>query len=285
MKLSKTKQTYIKQFKPTHLIGKPLANPAGVADRYAKALKKLTDKMVKEVEREITRLYKSPEAKAYFTTDASIASQARILVNALTAKFDDMFGRAAQIIASRMVNESDKASKTALSSSMKDLSGMTINTNINSADLRETIKASIAANVQLIKSIPSEYLTKVGGAVMRSVTSGQGMAELMPQIKKYGDMTDRRAKNIALDQSRKAYNSINADRMKKVGIGKFKWVHSGGGLHPRKDHQEMSGNIYSFDDLPVIDQRTGERGLPGQAPNCGCFMVPVIEFDDGTTSG
>ncbi len=266
------------------IVGKPLANPAGVEERYAKALKKLTAKMIKEVEREITRLYKTPEAKDYFTMDASIASQARILVNALNNKFSDMFGRASQVIASRMVNEADKASKTALSSSLKEMSGMTVNTSIMSADLKETVKASIAANAQLIKSIPSDYLAKVGGAVMRSVTSGQGMAELMPQIKKYGDMTDRRAKNVALDQTRKAYNSINADRMRKVGIGKFKWVHSGGGLHPRRDHQAMSGNIYSFDNLPVIDQNTGERGLPGQAINCGCFMVPVIEFEDGTTS-
>lgn len=284
MKLAKKKQAYVKQFKPSYIVGKPLANPAGIEDRYTKALKKLTDKMIKEVEREIARLYKSPEAKQYFTADASVASQARILVNSLNNKFSDMFGRASQIIASRMVNEADKASKTALSSSMKDLSGMSINTNIQSADLKETVKASISANVQLIKSIPSEYLTKVGGAVMRSVTSGQGMAELMPQIKKYGDMTDRRAKNIALDQTRKAYNSINADRMKKVGIKKFKWVHSGGGLHPRKDHIALSGQIFSFNDLPIIDQNTGERGLPGQAPNCKCVQIPVLEFDDGTTS-
>lgn len=285
MKLTKKRQSYIKQFKPARLVGKPLANPAGVEDRYAKELKKLTAKMVKEVEREIERLYKSPEAKTYFTEDASIASQARILMNSLQKKFDDMFGRSAQIIASRMVGQADKASKSALAASLKDISGgMTVKTDVMSADLRETVKASIAQNVALIKSIPSEYLTKVSGAVMRSVTSGQGMAELKPQIQKYGEMTDRRAKNIALDQTRKAYNSINADRMRRVGIQKFKWVHSGGGLHPRRDHQEMSGNIYGFDNLPIIDQNTGERGLPGQAPNCKCFMVPLIEFDDGTTS-
>jgi SPP1 gp7 family putative phage head morphogenesis protein len=177
-------------------------------------------------------------------------------------------------------DDADKASKSALAQSLKAMSGgLMIKTNINSADLRETVKGSIAQNVSLIKSIPAEYLQKVSGAVFRSVTSGQGMADLKPQIQKYGDMTERRAKNVALDQTRKAYNSINADRMRKVGIKKFKWVHSGGGLHPREDHIAMSGNIYSFDDLPIIDQKTGERGLPGQAPNCKCFQIPVIEFD------
>jgi len=68
--------------------------------------------------------------------------------------------------------------------------------------------------------------------------------------------------------------------MEKVGVKKFKWLHSGGGQKPRKDHIEMNGNIYSFDDLPVIDKRTGERGIPGQAINCRCRMAPVIEFDN-----
>lgn len=285
MKLTKKRQAHIKQFKPSHIVGTPLANPAAVEERYAKALKKLVWKMTVEVEKEIEKLYKTPEAKAYFTQDASVASQARILMNALQSKFDDMFGRAAQIIASRMVGEADKASKSALAQSLKAMSGgMTIKTNIQSADLRETVKASISQNVALIKSIPSEYLQKVSGAVFRSVTSGQGMADLKPQIQKYGEMTDRRAKNIALDQTRKAYNSINADRMRKAGIKKFKWFHSGGGLHPRADHIALSGQIFSFDNLPVIDQKTGERGLPGQAIGCRCFQVPVIEFDNGEIS-
>jgi uncharacterized protein with gpF-like domain len=42
----------------------------------------------------------------------------------------------------------------------------------------------------------------------------------------------------------------------------------------------MDGNVYSFDDPPIIDKNTGERGIPGQAINCRCFMVPVIEFED-----
>jgi len=116
--------------------------------------------------------------------------------------------------------------------------------------------------------------------VLRSVTTGQGMADLMPQIKKYGDMTDRRAKNVALDQTRKAYNTINADRMKKVGIQKFEWIHSMGGIKPREDHIEMDGNIYSFDDLPVVNKDTGERGLPGSQINCKCTMRPVVVFDE-----
>ena len=276
MKLSE-----MKQFKPTYIVGKPLPTPAPIQKRYEKALRALVLKMTKETEREVAKLYGSPEAKVYFAEDASIASQARILVNALTEKFESLFAQMSGKLAERMVTSAEKSSASNAKQSLKDLAGgLAIDTSIRSADLKETIKASIAMNAQLIKSIPQEYLLKVGGDVMRSVTSGEGVKELMPKIRKYGGMTERRAKNIALDQTRKAYNSINADRMKKAGIKKFRWRHSHGGLNPRADHLDMDGNIYSFDDLPVINPRTGERGLPGQAPNCKCFMEPIIEFDD-----
>lgn len=279
--LSKKRRTWVEQRKSATIKGTTLANPASVEDKYQKALTKLARQMKALTEKELKKLYSTPDAKAYFTADASIASQAKKLINSLTAKFDSMFGDVAGLLSERMVNGVNAESKAALGNSMKQLSGgMTVNTKVMSADLHETVKASIAQNALLIKTIPKDYLARVGGAVLRSVTTGQGMADLMPQIQKYGDMTERKAKNVALDQTRKAYNTINADRMKKVGIKKFEWIHSSGGLKPRQDHIEMSGNIYSFDDLPVIDQNTGERGIPGQAPNCKCTMRPVVVFDD-----
>lgn len=274
MKIAKQKQT------KSRLKGSTLANPASIEMRYSRKLQDAMSKMRKITEREIKKLYSTQTSKEYFTQDASIASQARILLEGLMRRFDTMFEDIAKIDAPKMVNDVDKASKTSLSESMKTLSGLSINTNIMSGDLRETIKASITQNAMLIKSIPQEYLLKVSGSVMRSVTSGQGMAELLPQITKISDQSERRVKNLALDQTRKAYNSINADRMKKVGIKKFEWIHSAGGKNPRKDHIEMSGNIYSFDDLPVIVPSTGERGIPGQAIFCKCTMRPIIEFDE-----
>lgn len=280
-KLSNKRAKWASKFKPQVIKGAPLQNNAATQMRYEKELKKLVAKMVKITEREITKLYKSPDGKAFFTMDGSIASQARILMNALTAKFDEMFGSAAKVVAPRMVNDVNKSSKASLANSLKDLAGMTINTNVNSADLVDTMKSCIAQNVQLIKSIPAQYLEKVGGSVFRSITSGQGLADLEPQIKRFGAVTEKRATMIAIDQTRKAYSSINADRLNKIGVKQFEWVHSAGSRFPREDHIELDGQIFSFDNLPVIDKKTGERGLPAQAPNCRCVMRPILKFDQG----
>ena len=45
--------------------------------------------------------------------------------------------------------------------------------------------------------------------------------------------------------------------------------------------QGLNGGIFDFDNLPVIDEKTGERGIPGQAINCKCRMRPIVEFEKG----
>jgi SPP1 gp7 family putative phage head morphogenesis protein len=213
--------------------------------------------------------------------DESIASQARIITNQLIKKFDALFGRKAPLIAERMIKETNKVSNVALKSSLKKISeGLVIKNNLMTGRLREVLKATVAENVSLIKSIAQDYQSRVQKSVLRSVTTGNGLQDLISQLQKYEGISYRKARFIALDQTRKTYNNINANRMQKVGVQKFEWVHSGGGDKPREDHIEMSGNIYSFDDLPVINQRTGETGIPGQAPGCRCIMRPVYEFNE-----
>lgn len=262
--------------------GKQLNYNAGIQDRYVKELTGLVVQMTKQTNREIERLFK--REMPGFAMDASISSQARILTNQLKLKFESLFGRKAKLLADRMVNSQDKTSKATLYSSLKELSGgLSLKTDITNSSLKDVIKASIAENVSLITNIATEYVDQITGSTMRAITTGGGLPAIRDELIKREGMTIRRAKNIALDQTRKAYSSINRVRMEAVGIKKFEWVHSGGGQHPRVLHQEMSGNIYSFDNPPVIDENTGERGLPGHAINCRCTLIPVIEFDNENT--
>lgn len=259
--------------------GSKLMPSAAVSSRYVQALAALTAQMTAQVGREVRRLFQTDAASAHFGEDATISSQSRILLSALAAKFNDLFAKKSKGLAEQMVEGTAKASATALHSSLQQLSGgLSLKTKIMDSSLENIYKASVAENVSLIKSIPAQYLQKVEGAVMRSITTGNGLQDLVPALEQYEGQTHRRARNIALDQTRKAYNAINRGRMEAIGVQKFQWHHSGGGAHPREDHVQMDGEIYSFDDPPVIDARTGERGIPGQAPNCRCVMSPVFDF-------
>lgn len=271
--------------------GTKLAYPAGVMDRYRAKLEAMTAHMCDVTQKEIEDLFRHPDVEDYFTNygqtvavamDISPASQARILTNKLKAQFQQLFGEQAKPTAETMANQANAASAQATYTSLKELSGgLSLNVKSLSAETQEVLKLAVANNVSLIKTIPEQYFAKVQGAVFRSITDGKGLSDLHDFFKEqYGENT-RRAKNVALDQTRKTYNALNKGRMQNNGVHKFEWLHSGGGLHPRILHQSYNGRIFSFNDLPVIDDDTGEKGIPGQAINCGCTMLPVIEFDKG----
>ncbi len=273
--------------------GTKLAYNAAAQKRYEQDLKDLLRSMAKEVTKQLTALFEKPVAEEFYeqqkqsAQDASIASQAKILTNKLSDKFRGLFEKKGKKIAEKMVNNSDKISATNLSSSLKKLSGdVTLKTNFSTPALKEMSQAAVTENVGLITSIADKYLSDVNGAVMRSITTGNGLKDLIPALNQYKGISERRATNIALDQTRKVYNMVNKGRMEKVGVKKFEWIHSGGGSEPRKSHQAMDGKIYSFDRLPVINKeevdrgKAAVRGIPGQAINCGCTMAPVLEFDE-----
>lgn len=281
--LTKKRQQWVDTFKPSKVLrGTPLNYNAGDESRYVIELTALVKQMTAQTQKSVVKLFKTHHAQDGMAMDASVVSQARILMNSLTQKFEQLFGRKADPMATRMMDNTDKSSKSSLHSSLKELSGgLSLKTDVMTGPMKEVFSASVQENVGLIKSIPAQYLTEVQGAVMRSITTGQGLADLIPFLKSHEGMTIRRARNIALDQTRKAYNQLNKGRMAAVGIRKYEWLHTAGSQKPRQLHIQMSGNIYSLDDPPVIDDNTGERGIPGQAINCRCRMVPVIEFSDG----
>jgi SPP1 gp7 family putative phage head morphogenesis protein len=265
---------------------------ASLQAKYSAAIRSLIKKMVAETKQEIVKLFESNTAVEFYESlpaamDASISSQAKIVTDKLMAKFERLFDMKSKGMAEKMVKDSNKASGVALKISLKKISkNITIKTDILSGPLKEVAKASIAENVGLIRTIPKTYLSKVQGSVMRSITTGNGLKSLIPALEKYEGITYRHAKNVALDQTRKVYNALNANRMQDAGVGSFEWVHSGGGQEPRKSHIAMSGKVYSFKDLPVINKEqvekgyeSPEHGTPGQAINCGCTMIPVIKFN------
>lgn len=276
------------------LRGEQLNYNASLQKKYALELKKMTKKMIDETKKQLKKLFSGEIADDFFENqeeeskiamDASISSQARILTNYLLNKFNKLFSLKAKDLATKMVVSSSEVSKSNLHSSLKKLSGgLSLKTGIVPTGMEDVSTAIVAENVSLIKSIPQEYFKNVTGAVMRSITTGNGLNDLVPEIKKYSQQTQRRSENIALDQTRKAYNNINKQRLQSIGVKKFEWVHSYGGVSPRKSHMKIDGHIFSFENLEAEQAALGvpeaDRGIPGHAINCRCTINPVIDFSD-----
>lgn len=269
--------------------GEKLSYNVSAQVRYYSELKKLIDDMVLKTHKKVLALFRSPVAQKFrgqqveaAAMDAGISDEAKKLMGKLQKEFEALFTKKAPIFAEGMVKQANKSSSVALNRSIKELTGaVTVKMDFIPRGLKQITQSILAENVSLIKTIPAEYFKNITGVVMRSITTGMGMDELTRHLHEYYGAVTNKARNVASDQSRKAYNAINKQRMMASGYKEFEWLHSGGGLHPRKDHIAMDGKIYSFDELPVIDKKTGERGIPAQAINCRCTMRPVYRLENG----
>lgn len=262
------------------LLGSPLHNPVSIEMRYSRDLRALAREMTKETKAAVLELFRTPDAKEFFAMDASFALQARQMLNLLSSRFDRLYTRYSAILSRRMLGEVDAQSKANLDRSFKKMTGeVTLKVADMPQGMRDIFEASISENVDLIKSIPTQYLDRVKGSVNRSITGTGGIGPLIDDIQKYGGMTERRSKNIALDQTRKAYQAVNIERTKAAGVKKGIWVHTGGTKEPRPLHKAYNGKEFNLaDGAPIGDK--GENVMPGECVNCRCTFIPVVNFED-----
>lgn len=256
---------------------------AAVSAKYSASLAKIIKPMQAEYMREVKKLLRDHASEEHaLAMDGNLGSQARILFNWLGQKYAKLFGDRATTMTDKMVNGASIQSKHALGESLKKISGgITLQVPDMPAGLAERVAAATAENTGLIRSIQQQYHERISQLVLRSAaTGGNGAQDLFEAIRKYDGMTDRRAELIAIDQTRKITTVMNVERAKSVGMKRWEWIHSGGSTDPRKLHLQYDGQIFDYDKPPVIDERTGERGFPGQLINCRCTMAPVLELGD-----
>lgn len=154
-------------------------------------------------------------------------------------------------------------------------------------------REGIEENVNLIKTIPSQYFDKIGKAVELRTRGKITRGALVKRIEELGGITHRRAEMIADDQTAKVTERMMLMRCRNAGVKRVMWVHSSVSMKPRDYHRErwdghtgkfngkpngLNGYIFPIDRPPVIDKKTGERGFPAQLINCKCFLTPVLEI-------
>lgn len=280
-RLTKSRQEWLDARKDATLVGPTLGPNVALEKRYERELAKEVSDMRRVVEREMAALFPAYATDAAMdAADGPTVGATRILTNELIRRFAAHFSAIAPKLAERMMRRADAGSRTVVGSAIRNLSGgLSLKTPALTGPALEAYKASVGANVSLIKSIPSGYLERVQDAAFRALqTGGRGRAELLDEVNRLGQTTERRAKLIARDQVSKATASLNHARFEKLGVRKFRWIHSGGGKEPRPLHVQYNGQVFSLDDPPIIDEKTKERGLPGQLINCRCRMAPVVDF-------
>lgn len=176
-------------------------------------------------------------------------------------------------LAAAFARKSFGITQTQLRAALKD-AGFTVKFDPTPASAA-AYQAVVAEQVNLIKSIPQQYLKDVESKVWQSVMKGSDMHALSVDLRKTYGVTRERAALISRDQNNKAKAIIERTRRAELGITHAIWQHSAGGKVPRKTHVAMSGKAYPIAQ-GMYDSDEGKYVIPGELINCRCTSRAVI---------
>jgi uncharacterized protein with gpF-like domain len=256
---------------------KPVHPNAGLTAKYRAKLNALIKRMHDQVLKAIDACYVDHEP--IMALDAARrplpANELRRVMQRMAKIWQHRFDEAAPKLADYFATAAADRSDRQLARILRD-AGFSVKFKMTPA-ARDIIGASVNQSVALIKSIPSQYLTQVEGAVMRSVQQGRDLKTLTEEIEAQYGVTRRRAAFIARDQNNKATAAITRARQKELGITRAVWVHSGGGKVPRPLHVKWGRDRKTYDVTKgMYDSDEKKWIFPGELINCRCISRSVI---------
>lgn len=177
----------------------------------------------------------------------------------------------AENIANGFVSRGDAQNHAEVSTNLKNQTGIDLSAYLrNNPNVVERVNELTVSNIQLIRSIRTQYLDKVQNAVMQAMVQGALNKDLGEQLKKLGKDAESRAMLIARDQSSKLNAALTRARHEEVGIKKYMWSTSGD-ERVRASHAEKDGKIFEYTNPPA------DTGHPGHDVNCRCVQIPVLD--------
>ena len=256
---------------PNEKVLKPIRANAGLIAVYRQRLEAAVRQMNASVRRAIEAAWRrdTPE----LAQDELPARALQSAVDQMRRKWQSSFDELAEKLGAYFAKAAPDRSDSALKAMLQE-SGITVEFRMTRT-MQDVLRASVQANVALIKSIPAQYLSSVEGSVMRAAQSGRDLAALSKDLREHYGVTQRRAAFIALDQMNKASSAMAAARQQELGIKEAIWRHSYAGREPRPSHQANDGKRF---DLKTgwFDPHEKKWILPGELPRCRCFMTPVL---------
>lgn len=221
---------------------------------------------------DIERVLQQPQSP-FFMDDASgfqaISAQALLKVLEKYEKTDRT--SQAENIAQGFVNRGNIQNQAEVSTNLKNQTGIDLSAYLrNSPNIVERVHELTVSNIQLIKSIRTQYLDKVQNAVMQAMVQGTLNKDLGEQLKKLGKDVESRAMLIARDQSSKLNAALTRARHEDVGVTKYMWSTSGD-ERVRDSHAEKDGQVFEYANPPA------DTGNPGHGVNCRCVAIAVFD--------
>lgn len=150
--------------------------------------------------------------------------------------------------------------------------------------LKSEMEAQIRENLALIQSIPRESIRRYESALYswaaqydRQALTEQ-IAAINAELETNAQISLRRCKMIARDQTAKAVNAYSRARAQSLGFEYYQWVSA----HDERvstgygGHKQLNGRYYRLDTPTAIIDSYGHVGHPAKRPNCRCTQACIF---------
>lgn len=194
----------------------------------------------------------------------------------------------AQIVASMFAKRSEYQNKKNFINSFKKSIKVDISSVIEMHDLGDFLDDAIKKNINLIKSVKTDFINDIGAQVFEDFKKGVRQSDLVKNIYERGGVSKSRAEFIARDQNAKLNSVLNEARNTKLGIDIYRWK-GWGGNRQRPSHKALNGMLCKYSDITVYSDDNGKtwkkrksigayEGNPGTDYQCRCLDQPQFNF-------
>lgn len=134
---------------------------------------------------------------------------------------------------------------------------------------KEDIAKAYTKNIQhyMIKDFADERIPKMRQMIQQAVLDGYRLDTVEDIIKKNFSEVANKARFLAFNETNILLAEVKRVSYQAMGFEKFVWQ-TRADSRVRDLHKHLNGTVWRYDDPPVIDERTGQKGLPGETYNC-----------------
>lgn len=247
---------------------KPIEKNIGIEREFNKALKEFSKEVLKSV-----NYWSVAQVNKYNRGDITNISKA------LSTEFKDLlksWDKKSEVFAKKLSNAINDRIKNYVDLGFKK-QGKEYALETLSRKSAQVLNANILQNIALIKTIPREIIEKYQILLYNNITDFDLQAT-QKTLKNFSEITLRRVKLIARDQTAKAIENLAMSRSQDLGFEYYVWqtakderVSKGKG-----GHSQLEGRIYRYDTPTAIIDSYGNKGHCSQRVNCRCVSSPLF---------
>lgn len=158
--------------------------------------------------------------------------------------------------------------------------GVDLDTMLYAGDVAQTIDASIAGNLALIKDVNDQQAARMKEAVFRGLNQRLPARDVARELQSVTGFGRKRANLISSVELMKISTALDTERQYQAGITQFEWRHSKK-LHPRPWHAARDGKIYYLESRKQVDgdEMIPADDMPGIPIRCGCRKQAHLDLN------